>query len=80
MECRSISLRWNIVSRIWRVNFFDELNFSNFTFINRFGHQDKVLGIDSLSKERCITCGARDRSLRLWKIPEESQLVFNAVH
>ena len=48
--------------------------------INRFGHQDKVLGIDSLSKERCITCGARDRSLRLWKIPEESQLVFNAVH
>ena len=23
-----------------------------------------------------MTCGARDRSARVWKIPEESQLVY----
>jgi len=45
-----------------------------------FGHQDKILAIDSLSKERCLTCGARDRSVRLWKIIEESQLLFNGTH
>jgi ribosomal RNA-processing protein 9 len=25
-----------------------------------------------------VTCGARDRTARLWKIPEESQLVYTA--
>jgi ribosomal RNA-processing protein 9 len=45
-----------------------------------FGHQDKIMAIDSLQKERCITCGARDRSVRIWKIMEESQLVFNGTH
>jgi ribosomal RNA-processing protein 9 len=39
-----------------------------------------VLGIDSFIKERCVTCGARDRSVRMWKIVEESQLVFNGTH
>jgi ribosomal RNA-processing protein 9 len=29
-----------------------------------------------LSKEQCITVGGRDRTLRLWKIPDETQLVF----
>ena len=52
----------------------------NKLFSIRFGHQDKILGIDSLNKERCLTCGARDRTLRLWKIVEESQLVFNGTH
>lgn len=42
----------------------------------RFGHQDKITSIDALSKERCITSGSRDRTCRLWKIVEESQLVF----
>lgn len=54
--------------------------FLNQNYLSRFGHQDKIMGIDSLMKERCITCGARDRSVRLWKIVEESQLLFNAVH
>ncbi|KAF3940217.1 Beta-TrCP [Dactylella cylindrospora] len=41
-----------------------------------FGHQDEVVGIDSLAYERCVTVGARDKSARLWKIVDETQLVF----
>ena len=44
----------------------------------RFGHQDKITAIDALSRERAVTSGGRDSSLRVWKIIEESQLVFNA--
>ena len=43
----------------------------------RFGHQDKITGIDVLSQERVVTSGARDGSVRIWKIVEESQLVFH---
>jgi ribosomal RNA-processing protein 9 len=46
----------------------------------RYGHQDKILSIDSLNKERCVTCGARDRSIRVWKIIEESQLIFQGTN
>ncbi|PIA41714.1 hypothetical protein AQUCO_02200264v1 [Aquilegia coerulea] len=42
-----------------------------------FGHQGEVLTIDCLRKERLLTVG-RDRTMRLWKVPEESQLVFRA--
>ncbi|KAF3926319.1 Villidin [Arthrobotrys entomopaga] len=41
-----------------------------------FGHQDEVLGIDALAYERCVSVGARDKSARLWKIVDETQLVF----
>ncbi|KAF3916734.1 Beta-TrCP [Dactylellina cionopaga] len=41
-----------------------------------FGHQDEVVGIDALAYERCVTVGARDKSARLWKIVDETQLVF----
>jgi ribosomal RNA-processing protein 9 len=34
--------------------------------------------IDALSRERCASSGSRDRTARLWKIPEESQLVFRS--
>ena len=40
-----------------------------------FGHQAEVLGIDAGRQERAVTVGA-DRTSRLWKIPEESQLIF----
>ena len=33
-----------------------------------FGHQDQVLAVDSLHRERAVSCGGRDRSLRLWKV------------
>lgn len=42
-----------------------------------FGHQNEVLTIDSLRKERVLTVG-RDRTMHLWKVPEESQLIFRA--
>ncbi|XP_074861334.1 U3 small nucleolar RNA-interacting protein 2 isoform X2 [Carettochelys insculpta] len=41
-----------------------------------FGHQDAITGLDSLSRECCVTAGGRDGTVRVWKIPEESQLVF----
>lgn len=40
-----------------------------------FGHQAQVNSLDSTHKERVVSCG-RDRSVRLWKIPEESQLIL----
>ncbi|KAL6547812.1 hypothetical protein OROHE_009517 [Orobanche hederae] len=42
-----------------------------------FGHQSEVLSIDSLRKERVLTAG-RDHTMHLWKVPEESQLVYRA--
>jgi ribosomal RNA-processing protein 9 len=42
----------------------------------RYGHQDSISEIDTLSRERCVSIGQRDRTVRLWKIMEESQLVF----
>ncbi|KAJ0804337.1 putative transcription factor WD40-like family [Helianthus annuus] len=42
-----------------------------------FGHQSHVLSIDCLRKERVLTA-ARDRTMHLWKVPEESRLVFRA--
>lgn len=41
-----------------------------------FGHQDEVTSIDALMRERCVTVGSRDRTVRVWKIAQESQLVF----
>lgn len=40
-----------------------------------FGHQDAISAIDTLYKDRVVTSGGRD--LRIWKIPEETQLIFN---
>ena len=41
-----------------------------------FGHTDTVLGVDCLGRERSVSC-ASDRSVRVWKMADESQLVFN---
>jgi len=43
-----------------------------------FGHQDEVVDISAVGgrEERCVSVGARDRSARVWKVVEESQLVF----
>lgn len=48
-----------------------------FNFDCRYGHQTPVTSIDALSRERCITSGGGDCSIRIWKIVEESQLVYN---
>lgn len=41
-----------------------------------FGHQDRVATIDTLDTERALSCGMRDKTVRIFKIVEESQLVF----
>lgn len=44
-----------------------------------FGHQDTILGVAGgleVNQETCVSVGARDRTARLWKVVEESQLVF----
>lgn len=44
-----------------------------------FGHQAEITALAAAPSgaDRCVTVG-RDRSLRLWKVPEQSQLVFRA--
>jgi ribosomal RNA-processing protein 9 len=41
-----------------------------------FGHQDSVVGLDSLKAETAVSVGGRDKTVRFWKIVDESQLVF----
>jgi ribosomal RNA-processing protein 9 len=41
-----------------------------------FGHQDHIVDIAGLAQENCISVGSRDRTARLWRVVEESQLVF----
>ena len=45
--------------------------------VYRFGHQDGISSIDCLSRERPVTSGMNDRTVRQWKVVEESQLVFH---
>ncbi|KAJ7075650.1 WD40-repeat-containing domain protein [Mycena belliarum] len=41
-----------------------------------FGHQDHVLALDALRGETCVSVGGRDKTIRYWKIADETQLVF----
>ncbi|CRG87982.1 putative WD repeat-containing protein C2E1P5,05 [Talaromyces islandicus] len=41
-----------------------------------FGHQDHVLSVASMMTDQCVSVGARDRTARLWKVIDETQLVF----
>ncbi|KAK2882729.1 hypothetical protein FQN49_000041 [Arthroderma sp. PD_2] len=43
-----------------------------------FGHQDHVLGVASMMSDQCVSVGSRDRTARLWKVIDETQLVFRA--
>ncbi|GAB5353015.1 hypothetical protein AAMO2058_000002200 [Amorphochlora amoebiformis] len=40
-----------------------------------YGHQSEIMSIDGLLQDRAVTCGA-DKTCRLWKIPEQTQLLF----
>lgn len=64
------SSSWDRSIKIWSV---DEKAYVE----TLFGHQDKICGIDAGGRERCVTAGGRDGTARVWKIVEESQLVFN---
>ena len=41
-----------------------------------FVHQAPVLAVDALRGETAVSAGARDKTVRYWKVPEETQLVF----
>ncbi|KAH8428702.1 ribosomal RNA-processing protein RRP9 [Aspergillus melleus] len=41
-----------------------------------FGHQDHISSVAAMTIDECISVGARDRTARLWKVVDESQLVF----
>lgn len=41
-----------------------------------FGHQAPVLSLDALRAETAVSAGGRDKTVRFWKIPEETQLVL----
>ena len=40
-----------------------------------YGHEDAVLSVSVLTKQRSVSTGAQDRSCRVWKVEDESQLV-----
>ena len=44
-----------------------------------FGHQDAVMSIDAMRKERAVSVGGRDNTVRVWKIVEESQFVYTGL-
>lgn len=56
--------------------FYSFLQFLFYSF-SSFGHQNGATSIDALSRERAITSGGYDRTIRIWKIVEESQLIYN---
>ena len=41
----------------------------------RYGHQAEIMAIDALKKERAVS-SSRDKSVHVWKVLEESQLLF----
>ena len=43
-----------------------------------YGHQDQILDLDVLRNELAVTAGARDKTIRYWKVRDESQLVLRA--
>ncbi|XP_019858909.1 PREDICTED: U3 small nucleolar RNA-interacting protein 2-like isoform X1 [Amphimedon queenslandica] len=52
-------------------------NISEMTYVETlFGHQDGIIAIDCLSQEHPITAGV-DKTIRVWKIIEESHLVYH---
>ncbi|KAG2302679.1 hypothetical protein Bca52824_031330 [Brassica carinata] len=46
-------------------------------FRNSFGHQDEILAIDALRKERALTLG-RDRTMLLHKMSETCRTIYRA--
>ena len=43
-----------------------------------FGHQDHVVDVTAMSLDQAVSVGSRDRTARLWRVVEETQLVFRA--
>lgn len=45
-----------------------------------YGHESPITSIDALRRERVLTSGGRDQTLRVWKIVEQAQTVFESQH
>jgi ribosomal RNA-processing protein 9 len=56
--------------KLWSVPDFDYMD-------SLFGHQSELTAVHALRQEKCVTAGV-DRTCRVWRIPEESQLIFRA--
>ncbi|KAI0267393.1 WD40-repeat-containing domain protein [Gloeopeniophorella convolvens] len=41
-----------------------------------FGHQDCIVDLDAMRAETAISAGGRDKTVRFWKIVDQTQLVF----
>lgn len=53
-------------------------NLDDMTYVETlYGHSNGITSIDALARDRAVTSGGRDSSLRIWKVPEESHLVLN---
>lgn len=42
-----------------------------------YGHCNAITSIDALARDRAVTSGGSDNTIRIWKVPEESHLVLN---
>ena len=42
-----------------------------------YGHQDCIVSLDALRAETAVSVGGRDKTVRFWKIVDETQLVFH---
>ncbi|KIK60314.1 hypothetical protein GYMLUDRAFT_167584 [Collybiopsis luxurians FD-317 M1] len=75
--------------KLWTLPADSPVSSQNMGYIETlFGHQDRILALDSgkllshprhslsTPAETLLTVGARDKTARFWKIPEETQLVF----
>lgn len=45
-----------------------------------YGHLSGITSIDALARDRAVTSGGRDNTLRIWKVVEESHLILNGVY
>ena len=43
-----------------------------------FGHQDHITDVAAMSIDQAVSVGSRDRTARVWKVVDETQLVFRA--
>lgn len=57
--------------KIWNC---DEMSYTD-TF---YGHESNIHAIDTMIRERCVTC-SYDKTARLWKIVEGTQLQYSGV-
>ena len=51
-------------------------NIRDMTYMDsHYGHTSSALAIDNYSEDRCMSCGL-DRQVILWKINEDSQMIY----